>query len=310
MIVLGAYTRLTDAGLGCPDWPGCYGSMIVPQSIASDNVYADIPLEPAKAWAEMVHRYVAGTLGLFILALAIFTYIPKLRVTQYRGLTSGLTLLVIFQALLGMWTVTLLLHPTIVMAHLLGGMTIISLLWLLFLRSRNIFLSMQKRCCLSLLLGIALVLVVLQIALGGWVSANYAAMACTDFPTCREVWWPQLHWKEAFGLLPPLDQNYEGGFLAHPARVTIHFLHRVGALIVLLYIGLLSVYLMLKLPAMRAAAAVTLILLVVQVLLGISNIVMALPLSVATAHNGVAALLLLSIVSLNFLYFRGHATYE
>jgi cytochrome c oxidase assembly protein subunit 15 len=278
--------------------------MIVPGAIDNNNPYVNIPLEPAKAWAEMVHRYVAGTLGLFIFALMVFAYFkPSLK--PFRALTTALSALVVFQAALGMWTVTLLLHPTIVMAHLLGGMTIISLLWLLYLRTQNITIELQKSCCLTAGLLLALVIVALQIALGGWVSANYAAMACTDFPTCREVWLPELHWREAFGLLPPLDQNYEGGFLAHPARVTIHFLHRVGGLLVLLYLGSLSVYLMLKQPVLRAAAAVTFILLIVQVLLGVSNIVMALPLSVATAHNGVAALLLLAVVSLNYLHYRG-----
>ncbi len=291
VVVLGAFTRLTDAGLGCPDWPGCYGTMIVQEASAIDS---------AKAWTEMIHRYVAGTLGFFILAIAICTYIPKLQLQKFRGLSSALVILVIFQAALGMWTVTKLLHPTIVMAHLLGGMTILSLLWLLYLRTRTFSGIVQKNNGLTCALIIALILVIIQIALGGWTSANYAAMACTDFPTCREQWWPTLHWREAFSLLPPLNQNYEGGFLAHPSRVTIHFLHRIGALIVLLYVGLLSLYLMIKEPALKKIAIITLVLLLIQVGLGISNILFALPLFVATAHNGVGALLLLSIVSLNW----------
>lgn len=293
--MLGAYTRLSDAGLGCPDWPGCYGEMIVPQTEG---------IEQGKAWKEMIHRYVAGTLGLIILGFFIYSWRKQSVLYPCRGLTTTLLLTVIFQALLGMWTVTLLLHPTIVMGHLLGGMTIISLLWLLYLRVSPIQGTVSKSCCLSAALGVGLVLVVMQIALGGWTSANYAAMACTDFPTCREVWWPDLHLSEAFSLLPSFDQNYDGGWLAHPARVTIHFIHRLGAIIVLAYLTGLCTWIMAKQPLLRKQALATLALLLAQVALGVSNIIFLLPLGVATAHNGVAALLLLSVITLNTRYYQ------
>lgn len=295
VVVLGAYTRLTDAGLGCPDWPGCYGNMILAEGATT---------EPVKAWTEMIHRYVAGTLGIIILMMFAFTLRGKFNLNQLRGLTGFLVLMVIFQALLGMWTVTWLLHPTVVMGHLMGGMTILSLLWLTYLRTTPLTQSINASCCLAWALGIGLVLVILQIALGGWTSSNYAAMACTDFPTCREVWWPELHMKEAFSMFPPLDKNYEGGWLMHPVKVTIHFMHRLGALVVFLYVAALSLYLIAKQPALRKQSWIVLVLLVVQVLLGISNIIFALPLPVATAHNGVAALLLLGMVTLNTRYWQ------
>lgn len=294
VVMLGAYTRLTDAGLGCPDWPGCYGEMIVPQT---DGI------EHGKAWTEMVHRYVAGTLGLMILGFFVFSWRKESPLYPCRGLTTTLLITVIFQALLGMWTVTLLLHPTIVMGHLLGGMTIISLLWLLYLRVSPMPATLAPSCGLRLALALGLFLVIIQIALGGWTSANYAAMACTDFPMCREQWIPELHIREAFSLLPSFEHNYEGGWLAHPARVTIHFLHRVFAVIVLVYVGALSIWLATK-NILRQQSLITLGLLLTQVALGVSNILFLLPLPVATAHNGVAALLLLALVTLNARYWQ------
>jgi len=291
VVMLGAYTRLTHAGLGCPDWPGCYGEIIVPQTEG---------IEHTKAWTEMVHRYLAGTLGLMILGFFVASWRKTSALYQCRGLTTALLGTVIFQALLGMWTVTLLLHPTVVMGHLLGGMTLISLLWLLTLRVSPLPGNISAPCGLKIALALGLLLVIFQIALGGWTSANYAAMACTDFPTCREQWWPALNFPEAFSLFPSFDKNYEGGWLAHPARVTIHFMHRLFALIVFIYVGALALWLIIKKPGLRPQALITLGLLFTQVALGISNILFLLPLPVATAHNGVAALLLLSMVTLNW----------
>lgn len=294
VVMLGAFTRLTNAGLGCPDWPGCYGQMIVPQGMG---------IEHGKAWTEMVHRYVAGTLGLMILGLFLFSWRKSSVLYHSRGLTTFLLLAVIFQALLGMWTVTLLLHPTIVMGHLLGGMTIIALLWLLYLRAKPLPRTMPHSKWFSFALAMGLLLIALQIALGGWTSANYAAMACTDFPLCREQWIPDLHWGEAFSLLPSLDQNYDGGWLAHPARVTIHFMHRLMAMIVLVYVSILCLWAR-QVTSLRIPATITLGLLCIQIALGVSNIVFALPLAIATAHNGVAALLLLCLVTLNIRYWQ------
>jgi cytochrome c oxidase assembly protein subunit 15 len=290
VVMLGAYTRLTHAGLGCPDWPGCYGAMIVPQTEG---------IEHTKAWTEMIHRYLAGTLGLMILGFFAVSWRKNSVLHRCRGLTTALVLTVIFQALLGMWTVTLLLHPTVVMGHLLGGMTLISLLWLLYLRVDPLPPSLPRSLGLQLALAFALILVVVQIALGGWTSANYAAMACVDFPTCRGEWWPALQLSEAFSFMPSLDHNYEGGWLSHPLRVTIHFMHRLFAVIVFVTLGSLSLWIAVKKAALRKAALITFALLCTQIALGISNILFLLPLPVATAHNGCAALLLLAVLTLN-----------
>ncbi len=310
VIVLGAYVRLSDAGLGCPDWPGCYGHMSVPQS--SDELthaqsnFPHQPVEAHKAWKEMVHRYFAGTLGLLILVLAILAVRHRRDRGQQRVLPLALVGVVIFQGLLGMWTVTIKLNPTIVMLHLLGGLTTLSLLWWMTLRqgqlfSRQIHDERLKRLRVAAVLG--LLLVVLQIFLGGWTSANYAALHCPDFPTCQQQWWPTMNFSEAFTLWRGTELNFEGGVLDNDARVTIHVMHRLMALLVLVGIGTLALWLILK-PAsrsLRALGMVMLSLLFLQVSLGISNVLFSLPLPVAVAHNGGAALLLLSLVTLNHL---------
>lgn len=304
VVMLGAYTRLTHAGLGCPDWPGCYGNMIV----------AEGTVDATKAWTEMIHRYIAGSLGLLVLGLCISSYAHP-RLYRFRVHTTALVLLIICQALLGMWTVTLKLHPTIVLAHLMGGMTLTALLWWLYLRTtatrepvRSHIPALRMQPYMTVALIIALILVILQIMLGGWTSSNYAALACTEFPGCHGSLWPSMHWSEAFSMLPPLDNNYEGGWLEHPARITIHMLHRLGALILCVYLSFLTMFIVACLPALRTMASITLILLCVQLALGISNIMLFLPLHVAVMHNGCALLLLLAVLTLNVQYYRlGHA---
>lgn len=289
VVMVGAYTRLSDAGLGCPDWPGCYGSMIVPEHT----------VEKDKAWIEMIHRYIAGSLGLFIFALTFLAF-KRSNSPLYpiRGLLGFTSLLIIFQALLGMWTVTKLLHPTIVMLHLLGGMTTLSLVWLAHLRLQNHTLPVHpfaKSAKFASLIG--LVIVVLQIALGGWVSTNYAAFACPDFPTCQAKWWPPLH-MEAFNIFIPIDRNFDGGFLDHPQRVTLHFVHRLGALVTTTYLLIFSLFCLIqKLPIKKLIFGL-LFVLFLQVTLGIINVVALVPLWAAVLHNGVAALLLLYMVTI------------
>ncbi len=291
VIMLGAYTRLTDAGLGCPDWPGCYGHMVVADNVA----------ESTKAWTEMIHRYFAGTLGLLIAGLTIASIIKKRAATTLLIFTS---LLVIFQAALGMWTVTWKLHPTVVMGHLLGGMLIFALLWCAFLVTRredktHVISDTSVHSSLQYLAYAAVALVFFQIALGGWTSANYAAMACTDFPTCRETWWPALHLREAFQLIHPIGTNYEGGVFPHDVRVTIQFMHRLGALCVTSLLLLLVAFSM-RVKALRFPAIAMFGLLCIQVGLGISNVLLFLPLPIAVLHNGVGALLLASTITLCF----------
>lgn len=307
VIVLGAYTRLADAGLGCPDWPGCYGKLTVPSTEAEvdeKHYLEQRPLEPEKGWAEMVHRYFAGTLGLLILSIAAWSWYRRDVPRQPVLLPTFLVGLVIFQALLGMWTVTLLLKPVVVMAHLLGGFATFSLLLLLAFRvgERDYIPLGADRMKVWAILG--LIILVLQIALGGWTSTNYAALACPDFPTCNGAWVPESDFSEAFVMWRGLGINYEFGVLEHPARVAIHYTHRIGALITFLYLGWLSLGLIRAGGVMTGSGLLLAGLLGLQVTLGIANVVLYLPLGVAVAHNMVAALLLGSIVMVNHQLWR------
>ncbi|MDN5871410.1 MAG: COX15/CtaA family protein [Nitrococcus sp.] len=312
VVVLGAYVRLNDAGLGCPDWPGCYGHLTVPQSpaavAAANAAYPKQPVEPAKGWKEMIHRYFAGTLGLLILALAIFAWRRRKAAGQPVVLPLVLVALVIFQALLGMWTVTWQLKPAIVLAHLLGGMAIVSLLWWQVLRAGRLGMrsgGLVARHWLKAALALGLVLVVAQIALGGWTSSNYAALACNQFPACHngQIWPDNVNFEEAFVLWRGLGINYEGGVLDAPARVAIHLTHRVGAVIVAVFTLGLAIALWRWVPGRAAnwSAGVLALVVCVQFALGVSNVLLSLPLPVAVAHNAVAALLLLTFVTLNHL---------
>ena len=304
VVVMGAYTRLSDAGLGCPDWPGCYGHLLgVPESSSeidqANKAFPERAVEIGKAWKEMIHRYLAEGLGLLIIVMAFIAIKNRRDTNQALWLPVLLVGLVIFQGLLGMWTVTLLLKPVIVMLHLLGGLTILALLWWLVLQASTEQTSTQSTPLTSILL-VGLLLLGLQILLGGWTSANYAALACPDFPKCQGEWWPATDFKEGFVFWRGLGQNYEFGVLDSPARTAIHLSHRYFAIVVAVFwlVLLLRTMVLNKFSNMRQLATVTLLLLFAQIALGISNIVMKLPISVAVMHNGGAALLLLSIVTL------------
>ncbi len=310
VVVLGAYTRLMDAGLGCPDWPGCYGHLWMPttaeQIARADAAFPDMPFEADKAWPEVVHRYVAGTLGLLILAIAILSWKHRREPEQPVKLPFFLLILVIWQALFGMWTVTLNLWPKIVLIHLLGGFATLSLLWLLSLRLQNVpwpqpSVSLRHWVKLKPLAMIGMLLLIVQIALGGWVSANYAALACPDLPTCQNQWLPPMDFAAGFSFLE-IGPNYLGGQLDGEARVAIHFTHRIGALVVTAYLLFLimQLYRYAGGTPLKTLAHTILALLVIQVLLGISNIVFMLPISVAVAHNAFGAFLLLALVTLNY----------
>ena len=311
VVVLGAYVRLSDAGLGCPDWPRCYGQLLVPSGMAANEAsayYPERPLDSSKAWKEMAHRYLAGLFGLSVLVLTIVAWRWRHAQHQQVLLPMILLLLVVGQATLGMLTVTWLLHPTIVVTHLLGGMIILSLcFWLTIHHGAlgKITLSPSLRYCRLWVL-IGGVLLIGQIALGGWTSANYAALACPDFPTCHGAWWPLADYREGFVLWPDASGvNYEHGHLSGEARIAIHMVHRAGAAIVFLYLGALSLLLWTKVKSvqLKRTAGITLLLLGLQLGLGISNVILGLPLSVALSHNAVAALLLLSIVTcLHYLW--------
>ncbi|KPK59552.1 MAG: cytochrome B [Gammaproteobacteria bacterium SG8_31] len=296
VVVLGAWVRLTDAGLGCPDWPGCYGELIVPEDPGSADAWPDRPLETGKAWREMIHRYAAGTLGFVVLALAAISWMRRNDPDQPVILPSALLGLVVFQALLGMWTVTLLLKPLVVTAHLLGGMTTLALLF--WLARKPVAPTQAPEPGLRRFALVGLVVLGIQIFLGAWVSTNYAALACPDFPTCQNSFWPTMDFVAGFDPWHGLGIDYEGGILHNSARVAIHVTHRLGALAtvaILLWLAIRAA----RNPALGTAAGLVMGGVILQFMLGIIMVVTQLPLPLAVAHNGIAALLLLSVVNLN-----------
>jgi cytochrome c oxidase assembly protein subunit 15 len=303
VIVMGAWVRLSHAGLGCPDWPGCYGHLTVGQAVENaehaNAAFPERPLEPDKALKEMIHRYAASGLGLLILAIAILAWSNRRDPAQPMRLPGFLVALVVFQGLLGMWTVTLLVKPFIVTAHLAGGLTTMALLWWLALRVDRTTRPPGERGLRRLAM-VGLMVLALQIMLGGWVSTNYAALACPDFPTCQRSFWPEMDFGDAFVLWRGLGIDYEGGVLDHPARVAIHFVHRLWAVVTALVLGVLAWRAIRtgQSRAVRAAGAALAALLVLQWTIGPVMVLKALPLALATAHNGVAALLVLALMAL------------
>lgn len=308
VVVLGAYVRLSDAGLGCPDWPGCYGHLVPPSAehhvAAANAAYPERPVEAPKAWKEMVHRYAASTLGLIIVGLALIAWRRRQVPGQPVRLPLLLVPVVLLQGALGMWTVTLLLKPLVVTLHLIGGMSILALLTLSLLRQTGWMApAQQASAALRRFATVAFVLLCLQVALGGWVSANYAAVACPDLPTCQGAWWPAADFGEAFVLWRGLGIDYEGGVLDHPARVAIHLVHRLGAVVVAL--ALLAAAWRAWVEGARAGlrewrvlAALTVAALVLQLAIATGMVLQAFPLGLATAHNLGAALLLLATTAL------------
>ena len=347
VIVFGAFVRLSNAGLSCPDWPTCYGRAAWPTAashVVDHAATAIRPVEVHKAWREQLHRMLAGSLGLLVLALAVLSARRRrhgvaqiaiaavtvgMSITLYmRGQSmpaavlaaggegillfaalrwsnsdfarvSALTLaVIIFQALLGMWTVTWLLKPVVVMGHLLGGLLTFALLTWTAWQATDVPIRLPDARKLRRLLVAALVLLGVQIALGGWTSANYAALACgTDFPKCVGHWWPPHDFREGFVLWRGIGMDYEGGVLDGASRIAIQLAHRMMALVVFVYVSWLSLRL-LRTPGMRGGGALLGALVLTQVGLGIANVKLGLPLSVAVLHNAVAALLLFVLVGL------------
>ncbi|GGZ65663.1 cytochrome oxidase assembly protein [Lysobacter xinjiangensis] len=347
VIVFGAFVRLSNAGLSCPDWPTCYGRAAWPThaSQAVDHAATAIrAVEPHKAWREQLHRHLAATLGglVFLLALLaarrrrfgiaqvlaagllVGASIPLYMRADYTTAAvlavagelillaaairwsnmdlsriSALTLMVIvFQALLGMWTVTWLLKPIVVMGHLLGGLTIFAMLLWMAWRATDLPIRLADARRLKRLVIAAIVLLGLQIALGGWVSSNYAALACgNDFPTCVGRWWPPANFQEGFVLWRGIGVDYEGGILDGASRIAIQMAHRIMAVVVFVYLMWLALR-FLRMPGMRGWGTVLAVLTLAQVALGIANVHLGLPLHVAVAHNAGAALLLAALVTL------------
>ena len=303
VVVLGAYVRLSDAGLGCPDWPGCYGTLTVPQSetaiLNAQSAYPNSMVMVGKAWREMAHRYLAGTLGVIVLAIFALGWRAKPEINTSPWLSTILVVIIAFQAMLGMWTVTMLLKPAIVSAHLLGGMTTLAILvWLAHRHWDSYSMSVIKSKHLKIAIRFALAIIIMQIFLGGWTSTNYAALACTDFPTCHGVWLPEMDFKDAFHLVRDLGQSTNGGALTLASLTAIQWTHRIGALITLIYLGVIALN-VLKYGQLKWLGVALLVALCVQISLGIANLILHLPLVLAVAHNFTAGLLVIILVILN-----------
>ena len=293
VVVLGAWVRLTDAGLGCPDWPGCYGHAY------PDAARANAGFHFAKALHEMIHRYFASSL--LVIILVLFAWALRFRHDRGQPVTPAVLLLplVCVQAALGAFTVTLLLKPLIVTSHLLGGLTTLGILWWLSLTPATRELT-ESEVRLRKFAWLGLAAMSVQIALGGWTSSNYAAVACPDFPTCQRSWWPAMDFRDAFVLWRGLGIDYEGGVLAHPARVAIHFTHRLGALgagLILLGLGAVTAY-RAKSRRLRLAGGFLIFAVLLQISIGIATVRLGVPLPLATLHNAGAAFLVLCMVTL------------
>ncbi|WNO09194.1 COX15/CtaA family protein [Teredinibacter sp. KSP-S5-2] len=360
VVVLGAFTRLAHAGLGCPDWPTCYGHLWVPNEaheIEQANLrFEETPVETDKTWPEQIHRIFASSLGLIVFALFFvalrkqsqdrpvsiavflaviiagtiarafvghsldvimlvvigfyFANIVRCALVNGRSevpikLAGFLAGLVVLQGLFGMWTVTLKLWPQVVTAHLLGGFATLSLLWLMLNRSIGWHWQLDAGSVVDLLnikrlALIAMVVVVVQIALGGWTSSNYAALACPDLPLCQNQIIPDSDFKQGFNFLQSVGPNYLGGLLDNDARTAIHFSHRLGALLVTFFVGLLAFKLLSNSAGIVKKWGIILACaLIIQIALGLSNILFSLPLSVAVLHNAGGALLLIILVTVN-----------
>jgi len=319
VIMLGAWTRLVHAGLGCPDWPGCYGFLSVPQSESSIAIanarFPDTPVDVEKGWPEMIHRYAAGTLGLVVFGLAAYAVRHRKTGVPVR-LPLFIAAFIILQGAFGMWTVTLKLWPQVVALHLLGGFTTLSLLTLLSLRLwRKARAAPRPPAAPGLarfrpwLYG-GLLLVVLQIALGAWTAANYAAVACTDLPTCQGQWWPEgMDFRHGFDVAQHVGPNYLGGQLTADGRVAIHVTHRVGAMLVLVYFTGLLALMWLRRGASGLDRSILLVAagLAAQIALGLANVILHIPLSIAVAHNAMGAGLLLAVIH---LVWRHHLLHQ
>lgn len=303
VVVLGAYVRLSDAGLGCPDWPTCYGHWTAGGAEANTEAVARAfpghTVRYTLAIREMLHRYFATGLGLLIVALAVLAIANRRQRNLPVALPVFLAVFVMLQGVFGALTVTLKLQPVIVTAHLLGGMTTLAILaWLVAKPEVRIPTLPERKLLPWALAGLAVL--ALQLALGGWVSANYAAVACPDFPTCQNAWLPPMDPRDGFTLWHPLGVDYTGGVLDHPARVAIHFAHRCGALVTALVLATIAFAALVKGKSsrLRFAAIGVLGALGLQLVLGITLVMTGFPLALAALHNAGAALLLVATIVL------------
>ncbi|MCT7296036.1 COX15/CtaA family protein [Ralstonia sp. CHL-2022] len=304
LIMFGSFTRLTDSGLGCPDWPGCYGTSN--PFHARDDIHAAQTAMPSgpvtwmKAWIEMTHRYFALALGVLIITLVVLAWVKRKELKQSPWYATAVLALVCVQGAFGAWTVTLKLQPAIVVTHLLLGMSLLAAL--IWLGSKNDVPRVvdERGASLRVAAAIGLALLVVQIALGGWVSTNYAVLACTDFPLCNGQWVPPMDFAHGFTFWRQLGKTAGGDFISHDALVAIHWTHRVFAVAVLSHLAWLGLRAR-RIGGIGRVATVLLVVLAVQLATGLSNIVLGWPLLAAVAHNGGAAVLLLLMVRLHYL---------
>ncbi|RMX05774.1 heme A synthase [Corticibacter populi] len=326
LVLFGAFTRLTDSGLGCPDWPGCYGSASPIGARAHISAAQEaVPMGPvthSKAWIEMIHRYLATTVGALIVVLTVAAWwywrrrrrIAEAYAWQVAPPNAGklmpggwpatpsplwptLTLFwVCLQGAFGAWTVTMKLFPAIVTLHLFGGIVLLMLLCLQAVQWRHCnerLTPLGVPAGLKRLMAVACVALLAQIALGGWVSTNYAVLACSTFPDCNGAWWPEMHFAQGFEIWRALGYQGNGRPLDFPALVAIHYTHRLFAVLVTLLLGLLIAQLFQRGQELRRAARWLLALLALQLLTGLSNVVLGWPLLAAVLHTGGAAALAL-----------------
>ena len=302
VISLGAWVRLTDAGLGCPDWPGCYGLLTTPDTVdelaKAREYYPNADIDVGKAWREMLHRYMAGLLGLYVFFI---TYISIKYSNKSYTLPVIISILIIVQAIMGMLTVTMLVKPTVVTTHLFFGMLTATLLFINSIKYSNISISSEKVPAIALIIiTLTWIFLIIQILLGGWTSTNYASLACTDFPKCLDQWYPkEMMFNDAFNVVNLPDVNYEGGILAYGAKVAIHYSHRITAL-VLTFVFISALYVVFKLnehSLLKKLMSISIIFFILQVILGISNVVYSLPLNIAVWHTMNAAILMALISS-------------
>jgi cytochrome c oxidase assembly protein subunit 15 len=323
VIILGSWTRLADAGLGCPDWPGCYGQLIVPQTAEeiqlAESLYPDSPVEVGKGWLEMIHRYLATILGFFILVIALGSWFYRRRLYYPFKHSQLLLAVVLMQGAFGAWTVTWKLWPQIVTAHLFGGFITASLLSILMLRLSRMGRQVRplrlqhRRGSLRFWALIGLLLTSVQIFLGGWMSANYAALACSDLPACNGQWWPAMNFAEGFNLSQTIGPNYLGGLMDGEGRKAIHVIHRFMAVVLGIYLILMARKLWQQPDArLHFFAGLIMVLFAIQFLLGLANVYWHLPLPVAVAHNFGGACLFVTMMCLNYFLFssRSRVSYE
>jgi len=299
VVLLGGWTRLNDAGLGCPDWPGCYGTWVLPDDhVELAEAHPDALIDLRKGWIEMIHRYAAGSLGLLVLALAILGW-RRRGVPDYPlGLSFGLLLLVMVQAVFGMWTVTLKLLPIVVTLHLLGGLATLTVLMLLRQRLSGLQRASGRWGKPHFGISILLAALFIQLALGGWTSTNYAGWACSDWLYCQSEQAVEFDFSTGLNPVMSVGPNYEGGLLPAEARAAIQVTHRAGALMLILVSALVTWSLRYRRTLYRPLL-VYWGLLVLQVGLGVANVIWMLPLGLAVAHHAGAVALLLAGLTLN-----------